>query len=355
VLAIDRQAARVTWTVLFILLLCLLLYLLWHTLLVFIMAVLLAYLLSPVVDLLNRVLPARRSQTAALAIVYLLLVGGLVVLAITVGSGVVDQAASLAAKFPDLLARLQHPENLPIPESLRGFVPTIAKQIEVHSKDWLTYLPTAGMEVLSVASNVIYVVIVPILSFFFLKDGRALLAGAVETLSDVIEPGILQDISADVHVLLGQYMRALVILSAATFVFYFAFLSIIGAPYGLLLAALAAPLEFIPVVGPLIAAVMILSVSALGGSSHLLAILIFLGAYRLFQDYMLQPALMSAGVELHPIVVLFGAFAGGQIAGVPGTFLSVPAMATLRIIYRRLRSRRRETRLSPVAPVTETP
>jgi len=65
-------------------------------------------------------------------------------------------------------------------------------------------------------------------------------------------------------------------------------------------------------------------------------IAVFLGAYRIFQDYVLSPQLMSAGMELHPLLVVFGVFAGEQIAGIPGAFLSVPVMAVLRMIYARV-------------------
>ena len=49
---------------------------------------------------------------------------------------------------------------------------------------------------------------------------------------------------------------------------------------------------------------------------------------------------MSAGVELHPLLVLFGVLAGEQLLGVPGMFFSVPTMAALRLILIRLRHRR---------------
>jgi predicted PurR-regulated permease PerM len=49
-----------------------------------------------------------------------------------------------------------------------------------------------------------------------------------------------------------------------------------------------------------------------------------------------SPHLMQKGVELHPLVVLFGVFAGAEIAGVAGMFLSVPVIAATRIVWRRL-------------------
>src|SRR5438105_88314 len=105
-LGIDRIAARYTWSAALVLLLLALTYQVRATLFLFTLAVLFAYLLSPAVDLLDRALPGR-ARTLALALVYILFVG-LVVLAVTqIGSNVVEQAKSLASKFPALLEKLQ--------------------------------------------------------------------------------------------------------------------------------------------------------------------------------------------------------------------------------------------------------
>jgi predicted PurR-regulated permease PerM len=137
-------------------------------------------------------------------------------------------------------------------------------------------------------------------------------------------------------VLLAQYMRALVLLGVVASLAYGLFFSIMRVPYGILLAAVAFPLEFIPMVGPLAGAVLVLLVAGLSGSHHLLGIIVFLVAFRFFQDYVVSPHLLSAGMKLHPLLVLFGILAGGSIAGIAGSFLSVPVIATLRIVYRQL-------------------
>jgi predicted PurR-regulated permease PerM len=59
---------------------------------------------------------------------------------------------------------------------------------------------------------------------------------------------------------------------------------------------------------------------------------------------------MGHGIQLHPLLVLFGVFAGAEIAGIAGTFLSVPVLALGRVVYVRIR----KARLS-VRPATETP
>ena len=83
----------------------------------------------------------------------------------------------------------------------------------------------------------------------------------------------------------------------------------------------------------------ILGMSAFNHYPSVLWVVSFLTCYRLFQDYVLAPHLMKRGVNLHPLLVLFGVFAGGEIGGVPGIFLSVPVLALLRLVYFEVRRR----------------
>jgi len=57
--------------------------------------------------------------------------------------------------------------------------------------------------------------------------------------------------------------------------------------------------------------------------------------YRLFQDYVLNPYLMSEGVKVSPLLVIVGLLAGEQLGGVAGIFLSVPVIAALKIVLSR--------------------
>src|SRR5579862_9709754 len=97
-LGFNRRAASYTFTAAMVLLLLYLLYLVRSTLFVFVLALLFAYLLSPLVNLLDRVLPGR-TRTPALALAYVIFVGLAAFFAIEVGSIVVEQATALAKKF----------------------------------------------------------------------------------------------------------------------------------------------------------------------------------------------------------------------------------------------------------------
>src|SRR5208282_4722210 len=105
---LDRNTARYTWTVVFILLLVGVVYLIRETLFIFVVALLFAYLLWPLVKILDRWLPGR-SKALALGIVYLSLIALLIVIGIAVGSRVVLEANALATRVPELLSRLAEP------------------------------------------------------------------------------------------------------------------------------------------------------------------------------------------------------------------------------------------------------
>src|SRR6266404_5645515 len=117
-LGIDPRAARATWTVILIGLLCLVIYSIRNTFFVFIVSLLFAYLLLPLVDFIDRVLPLKRSRTPALAIVYLVLVTGIVLAGIGIGTKVAYEANNLAQRITDFL-KPEQTETLPLPEPVK--------------------------------------------------------------------------------------------------------------------------------------------------------------------------------------------------------------------------------------------
>lgn len=352
-LGINRRAAHYTWTVLLVTGLLYLLYQVRATLFVFILALLFAYLLSPLVDLLDRFLPRHWTRTPALALAYIIFVGIVVVIGTQIGSRVVDEANSLTKRLPQMLSQLQTPAPA-APASLNSLkdqlVDKLRTEIAARTGDIVAALSKAGLKALTVASDLIYVVIIPIVAFFFLKDGGVIRQHILDMVEEGSRRELLDDVMADIHLLLAHYMRALVLLSIAAFVAYNIFFAFVGVPYGILLAAIAGMFEFIPMLGPFAAGVIIVVVSGIGGAP-VVAVLIFLLAYRFFQDYILSPHIMGHGVELHPLLVLFGVFAGAEVAGIAGTFLSVPVLALVRIVYVRIRKGRLSNRLTPASPV----
>jgi len=338
-LGIEPRAARATWTVFLVALLLWLVYKLRRVLFVLFAAVLLAYLLAPLVNLLNRFTRRRLSRTVSLAAVYVVFLGVMVLLGVLLGVRVGEEASAMANRLPvwlqDWQARLESWAPAWLAPVRTALLDTLRDKLANAGQMLVPLLQNVTAGVASVVGGVIVIVLIAVLSFFLLKDGAELKARTLEAL-DPPRRAIWEDVLADVHLLLGQFIRAWVLLSVVTFVAYAAAFSLMGVPYSLLLATLAGVLEFIPVIGPLAAAVVIVLVVLISGAVPLWLVLAFLGAYRLFQDYVLMPHLMSAGLALHPVLVIAGALAGEAIAGIPGLFLAIPVMATLRVLYVRL-------------------
>jgi hypothetical protein len=151
--------------------------------------------------------------------------------------------------------------------------------------------------------------------------------------------------------MLAHFIRAQLTLAALTLVMYSAFLGIMRVPYALVLGTIGGVLEFVPVVGPLAGALIIVTVALLMSYQHWLVLIIFLGIWRLVQDYVSSPRIMGESMELHPLAAIFGVMAGGEVAGILGIYLSIPVMASLRIVFRRWRLYAEKKKFGPLTEI----
>lgn len=358
-LAFDRRAAKVTWTVFLVIAALFVVYSVRRTLLVFFLAIFFSYMLFPLVRRIELMIPLRAARTVATSIVFLLLaliVAGLIAL---IGPPLADQASTLAARIPEVVKDPRMFDRVPLPDVLAPYRDRMAEFVREHLPTGASAMPIArqvGQTALRVLGDMLFVILIPILAFLFIIGGAAMREAFLSWTAEGSHSPMWQHIVDDLDRLFGRYIRALVLLSAATFVSYSIFFSVAGVPYGVLLAAAAAVLEFIPVIGPLVAAIACLVVAAVGGYDHLLVIAGFIAVYRLFQDYVVNPYLMSGGVAISPLMVLFGLLAGEEIGGVVGIFLSIPVLAAARIAILRIREAvharalRRKARLKELDP-----
>jgi predicted PurR-regulated permease PerM len=180
-----------------------------------------------------------------------------------------------------------------------------------------------------------WLVLIPILSFFFLKDADAFRRSVLAMLPRGRLRWRGDEFFQDVNSTLAAYIRAQ--LTACLLVGIMCTIGFwaLGLPSPLVLGLIASIFEFVPLVGPLTIAIL----AALLGLLHsgfwvAFLVLLFLGVLRVVQDYVIYPRIIGTGLHLHPLAVIFAILAGAEIAGVAGIFLAIPVIAVLTVTYR---------------------
>jgi len=179
-----------------------------------------------------------------------------------------------------------------------------------------------------------WLVLIPILAFFFLKDADSFRRSALRMLPQGRLRWRGDEFFQDVNSTLAAYIRAqliacLLIGSICTIGF-----AITGVRYTLVLGVVAGFLEFIPLLGPVVVAVLALTVAGFDSVGKAVAVFVFLAVLRIVHDYVTYPRIIGSGIHLHPLAVILAILAGHEIAGVAGIFLAIPVIAILTVTYR---------------------
>jgi len=349
---IDTKTARVLFTVLLFALVLGFLYVARETLIAFLFAIFFAYLVDPAV---SRVEKWTHSRGWAIAAIYLLLVGLLITFFFIVGPSIGHQAQTLSQSLPSLVERVGSGQIAEQIGNERHWSQRTTDQIKAflvnHRQDMVQIAQRIGVRVAGVAKQAWLLILIPILAAFFLREGETFRGTLVAFITARPQREFVENVLKDLNDMLAQFIRAQLTLAGLSLLVYSAGLGTMQVEYWLVLGTAGGMLEFIPVVGPLTAAALIIVVSILTGS-HWLAVIIFLGIWRLIQDYVISPRVLGKSTELHPLAAIFGVLAGGEIAGILGIYLSIPVMASLRIVWRRWRLYAEKRRFGPLTELS---
>ena len=335
---VDSRTSRILFTVLLFALGLYVLYAVRHTLTAFLFAIFFAYLMDPLVSRLQTILRGRARAIGLIYIVLLALVGWLF---LSVGPRIAQQATRLSESVPKLVENLssgQIAEQIGAQNGWSSHTQKWVKTILVnHREEVLNVAQRIGLRLADTAKQAWLLVLVPLLSIFFLRDGHAFGQFLLNSVEGRAQREFLDGVLSDMNQMLAHFIRAQLSLAMLSLIVYSAGLGIMRVNYAMTLGAAGGLLEFVPVVGPLVAGVMILGIALLLGYQHWIWLVLFLAAWRLIQDYVVSPKIMGERMELHPLAAIFGVLAGGELAGVLGVYLSIPVMASLRIVWHRWR------------------
>ncbi len=313
-----------------------------------VLSIFFAYLIDPLVKVIRRPFKERNLEkimprSLAIGIAYIFVFSILGIAISYLAPRVADQARQLAFNLPNYATTLQKNvedintrfENYKIPEETQK---EINKKINDQVLGLAESIPAfLGNVALTVVSYLPWLILIPILSFFFLKDINLFRLSFLRAFPSGHWRARAESVLADVNTTLAAYTRAQLISCVligliCTLAFY-----ILGLNYALLLGILAGILEFIPLIGPLTIALTATTVAGVSNSPwSALYVAVFLVILRILQDYVFYPSIVREGIHLHPLAIILSVLAGEQIAGIPGVFLSIPIFAIATVLYRHI-------------------
>lgn len=316
-----------------------------------ILSVFFAYILNPLVTLIRKPFKQRHldklmPRSLAIVIAYLAVFTVLGILISYLTPKITEQAKQLASQttvysdsiqtwFKGVGSRYQ---NYQIPAELE-------QDLNLKVREYLTLIGEtltsfAGGLILTIVIYLPWLVLVPIFSFFFLKDVNMIRLSFLRLFPNGNWRARADSFLNDVNTTLAAYTRALIIScfligAICTLGFY-----LLGLNYGLLIGVLAGILEFIPLIGPLTVGIIAVTIAAFSSPWQALYIAIFLIVLRIIHDYVTYPRIVREGIHLHPLAIIISVLAGEQIAGITGVFLSIPVVALITVLLKHIREHR---------------
>jgi predicted PurR-regulated permease PerM len=322
------------------------LYALEGVILLVVLAIFFAYLISPVVEFLRRPFHLRGQERVmpralAVGIVYLVLFGAigttLYVLLPRLGEQITDfvkQAPTYLATARGRAATLQSIyQRYQLPPATRD---TVNKAVTSAVDSAGTYLSDALKSAVGLVTYIPWLVLIPILAFFFLKDADNFRRAALQMLPVGRWRWRGDELFQDINSTLAAYIRAQLTACLLIGIVCTAGFWLIGVNYWLALGIIAGLFEFIPLAGPLLLAVIAITIASFHSSSAAVTTGVFLIVLRGVEDYVIYPRLIGQGIHLHPLAVILAILCGAELAGITGIFLAIPVVAIISVSYRHI-------------------
>ncbi len=341
------------WLLLTVLLITgLLVYLLGSVLTPFLIAALFAYLGDPVVD---RLEDKGLSRTISVVIVFIVmtLVSSLVLLVIIpLISAQISALIKIIPQYAQWIATVAQPwviENLGL--EIGDFdINSLAQAMQGHwgqaggiATNIMGFVGRSGGMLLATIANL---VLIPVVTFYLLRDWDRLIAAIHHILPRAIEPDVA-NLAKQSDEMLSAFLRGQILVMLSLSIIYSVGLWIAGVKFALLIGLIAGIVSFVPYMG-LIVGILIAGVAVIlqtHDPSQLIWVALVFSVGQLLEGVLLTPYLVGDRIGLHPVAVIFSVMAGGQLFGFIGILIALPVAAVLAVFVRDLHARYMESHL----------
>jgi len=320
-----------------------LLYLLAPVLTPFAAAFVLAYLLTPGVDWLARHRVPRAAGALLMILLAALIVLGLLLIMVPV---LQKEVAALQTQFPAMINMLNEKVAPRLNQwfgwSIQFDSQTLRQLLteQVDAQDIVTEIfkraRAGGVALLGLLGTLL---LVPVVLFYALLDWHNFMR-RIEALIPRRWHERTTDMLAEIDAMLAQFLRGQLSVMLALAVYYSAALAIAGFQTALPIGIITGLLAFIPYVGFSLGLLLALLAALLqfGSAYGLIAVGVIYGAGQAIETYFLTPRLVGERIGLHPLAVIFALLAFGQVFGFFGILLALPASAALLVALKRVKS-----------------
>jgi predicted PurR-regulated permease PerM len=268
----------------------------------------------------------------AVAIVFIGVLGFLTAMCLAVVPPLVSQTATFLRNLPTYIDDLQKNRRIADLDQRFGVLDSIQSRIEASA-----FLQQLAGNLLSVgttvATTIFEVFTLAILTLYFLAYLRDITAFAYR-LTPASRRLKVSRIGDKIVAQIGAYVVGTVALALLRGTFTLVFLWAVGVPYPLALAFIAALLDLAPVVGTVLAAVVVSTVVLLESVPTGIGVIGFFVAYEAIARMLFIPHLLDRSVRITPAAALVGALAGYTMLGVIGFLISIPLVAVITLIMR---------------------
>jgi predicted PurR-regulated permease PerM len=313
--------------------------------LLLVLSIFFAYLVSPLVEFLRRPRTIGKQtleipKVAAIALAYVIILAGIVFVILYILPSLSNQFPEFATQAKEHWATLgkKVPQLIEYTR-LRRMPPPVVEAVNNASLKVVEKVSATVTEFATAALGyVVYIpwlILIPILAFFLLKDAEGFRRSALLMLPRGRWRWRGDEFFQDINSTLAAYIRAQLTACLLVGVACFVGFTVLGLPGSLVMGVLAGFFEFVPLVGPVTIAILAALLAMFhAGPFNAFLVLLFLGVLRIVQDYAIYPRLIGQGIHLHPLAVIFAILAGEKLAGVAGIFLAIPVVAILTVSYR---------------------
>ena len=192
------------------------------------------------------------------------------------------------------------------------------------------------------------VVLIAVLTFFFLKDGRHIRDWLVSLFAEQRRP-VLREVLARAWDALATYIQGVFLVATIDAVLIGIALLAVGVPIAFPLIVLTFLAAFFPVVGAIVAGVACVLVALVAnGPGAALIILVAIVAVQQLEGNVFYPVVVGKRLRLHPVAILLALTAGGVLAGVAGAFLAIPVASVISAVLDYMRTRRADEQTAAV-------